>query len=86
MEERRCEAAFWGLGRVFVRKCHFEFELPIFPNCLVFPWDGAFPFLEIEDTSGCAHRPCDETKGVVFPPLFSLFIQPVLAETHGGEL
>ena len=60
-----------GCKSYTVRKCHFEFELSVLPDCLVFTWDGTFPFLEIEDAGGCAHRPCDEAERVVFPPLFS---------------
>jgi len=68
------------------RECDFELELAVFPDCLVLAWDCAFPLLQVEDAIGSTDGPGDEAKGMVFPPLLSLLVQPVLAKTHSDEL
>lgn len=83
VEEWGHEFAFRWLGRVLVWEREFQLKQAAFPLCLLLAGDTAIPLLEVHHAIRAAHGFCEEAKGVVASPLFSLFREPVHAQSHG---
>ena len=82
---RRCKHTLWGLGRVLVGELDLQLEETALPQSLFLAGDRALPLLKIEAALRVLCRLCDEAKGMILAPLFSLFRETVLTERHCGK-
>lgn len=64
--------------KLTVGECNVEFEETAFPDRLFLPRNAAFPCLQIEHSSLIFEWLSEETKRVVFTPLFAVLRLSVL--------